>query len=255
MSRSNPTLTNPAEHFFEWSGSKGLLQWWDKENQKNVQVKLPFEFLVLDELATITGYSKYLESGYWSNEVRNISKDELFVRTKKGPFEAGLYANLAQTRAKGGKYAQSIYLAHKIGDEWVIGNIKAHGSALSAWIEFSKSHATETGKITMTRGEKESAPTGEYYPPLFSWAKSSHEEDEVAKDLDRELQIYLNQYLATPKGETDLSPDDDLETIGKATPEQEADFEKLKAEKKAPHEDTVVTDIDDEPVNLDDIPF
>jgi hypothetical protein len=268
MSRSNPTLTNPAEHFFEWAGSKGVLQWYDKENKRNVQVKLPFEFWVLDELSTITGYSKQNESGFWANEVRNVSKDELFVRIKKGPFEAGLYANLVQTRAKGGKYAKSIYLAHKIGDDWVIGNFKASGSALSAWIEFSKTlqrGALDVGKVTMTRGDQQDAPTGPFYAPVFEYAKATDEENVKTGELDRELQIYLNQYLSQPKGDEALDGalDDDAD---KATPDQAGDYEDMRAKAKKPQPagddgdpgfvpDEVIEDIGDEPINLDDIPF
>jgi hypothetical protein len=267
MSRSNPTLTNLAAHFFEWKGGEGKLQWYNKETEQNVPVKLPFEFMVLDELATIKGYNKAMQQGFWSNEVRNISKDTIYVRTKNGPFEAGIYNNLTQTRSKGGKYAKSIYIAHKgEGGAWMIGNIQATGSALSAWIEFSKTHAVETGKITMKRGAKAESPVGEFYPPEFSWSKITDEEDAEAVKLDKELQIYLSQYLAQPKGDEDqLELAEDFHEVGKATPEQVAEFEKRKAShsRSAKQEseplptepDEVIDDIGDEPINLNDIPF
>lgn len=262
MSRSNPQLVNPAEHFFRWAGSKGLLQWYDKEKQENIKVKLPFEFLVLDELATISGYNKQLAQGYWSNEVRNVMSDELFVKTKNGPFEAGLYANLAQTRAKGGGYTQSIYLAHKIGDKWVIGNFQASGSALSAWIEFRKTlgrGALETGKVIMTRGEQQESPVGIFYAPSFKYVKADADENEEAIKLDRELQVYLSQYLAQPKVDEDARGTEEPEhttptadpapaakPISRSNPPADPDTLPL------PHE---IEDLDDEPINLDDIPF
>jgi len=265
MSRSNPTLTNPALHFFEWKGGQGILQWYDKENKKNVMVKLPFEFLVLDELSTITGFNKQQDSGFWSNEVRNVTKDELFVRTSKGPFEAGLYANLAQTRAKGGGYTKSIYLAHKIKDEWVIGCFKASGSALSAWIEFTKTMqrgALDTGKVIMAQGEAQDSPVGKFFPPKFTYMKADSDENDIAADLDRELQVYLSQYLAQPKVDEDARG---VEEPLKATPEQAAEYEGLRASRSSkvvdnrplPHETEQNYDYDlaDEPINLDDIPF
>lgn len=262
MSRSNPTNTNPATRFFQWSGSKGMLLWYDKSQEKNIEQKLPFEFLVLDELSTITGYNKQMEAGFWSNEVRNTTKDEMFVRTKQGPFEAGLYANLTQTRSKGGKYAKSIYIAYKEGGEWVIANIKASGSCLSAWIDFSNNHATETGKITMSRGEAADAPTGQYFPPVFTWGKASPEEDSAAKELDRQLQTYLNQYMAVRRDEEGREIETDVPAAAPlATPEQTADFERRKQEaagKPVPTQqvdDVIIEDIGDEPINLDDIPF
>lgn len=264
MSRSNPTLTNPAQHFFEWKGSAGKLQWYNKESEKNVEVRLPFEFLVLDELATIVGYNKRDESGFWSNEVRNIKKDVLYVRTRRGPFEAELYENLTQTLKSGGKYAKSIYIAHKgEGGQYMLGNIKASGSALSAWIEFSKKHATQSGKIIMKRGPKQQAPTGEFYPPIFEWVKASDEENDEAVSLDRDLQIYLNQYLTAPKVDDDAQG---IEEPGQATPEQIADYDDRRRKAghanaddeplpEPPGDDVVIEDIGDEPINLDDIPF
>lgn len=254
MSLSNPTLTNPAQHFFEWGGKDGQLTWYDKENQKKVQVKLPFSFIVLDQLSTITGYSKQNESGFWSNEVRNIKKDDLYVKTKKGAFEAGLYDTLTHTLKGGGKFAKSIYIAHKIKDDWVIGNIKASGSALSAWIEFTKRYNVESGKINMARGEAQDAPTGQFYPPVFTWEKWSDEEYKAALELDKELQVYLSSYLSAPK------VDDDgygLSGHEGASNEQQADFERRKADAFGTNQpvDTVIEDIGDEPINLDDIPF
>jgi len=252
MSRSNPQLVNPSEHFFEWKGGQGVLQWYDKENKKNVMVKLPFEFLVLDELATITGYNKQQESGFWSNEVRNVSTDELFVRTSKGPFEAGLYGALAQTRSKGGGYTKSIYVAHKIKDNWVIGNIKANGSALSAWIEFNKTlqrGMLEKGKVVMTQGEAQDSPVGKFYPPQFEYVESTDEEDKEAVKLDRQLQVYLSQYLAQPKVDEDARAVEEPTHQSRSTaPETTPDPDTL----PLPHE---AEGFDDEPINLDDIPF
>lgn len=264
MSRSNPQLVNPAQHFFRWAGSKGILQWYDKEKQKNVMVKLPFEFMVLDELSTITGYNKSLEQGYWANEVRNVMSDELFVKTKKGPFESGLYASLAQTRSKGGSYAKSIYIAHKIKNEWVIGNIQASGSALSSWIEFTKTlnrGALESGKVIMTRGEAQDAPTGPFYAPVFKYEKAPDDENAKAIELDKELQIYLSQYLAQPKVDDDARGTE--EPIRTTHPEAMAPQHTSRSTADPdtlplPHEqqdDIQIEDIDDEPINLDDIPF
>lgn len=260
MSLSNPTLTNPAEHFFRWAGSIGKLQWYDKENQKNVEVRLPFTFIVLDQLATITGYSKRDEAGFWSNEVRSSKKDTLYVRTKKGPYEAGLYENLTQTLKSGGKYATSIYIAHKDGSgNWVIGNIQASGSALSSWIEFNKAHNVSKGQVSMSKGPKQTAPTGDFYAPEFKMEAWTDEDYKVAVELDKQLQVYLGQYLAQPKG-------DEEELAGGtmlATPEENNDFERRreasslsnKPEPSKQVDDVVIEYIDDEPINLDDIPF
>jgi hypothetical protein len=199
MSRSQPQLTNPAGRFFTWSGSHGQLEWYDKENQKNVPVKLPFTFLVADQLSTITGYSDADESGFWSNEVRSIRNEELTVRTKKGTRYVGLYKNdqgIVQLPT-GARYAKSIYIAYyDENGELQLGNIKASGVALTAFIELTGKHIVENGKCAITGSTEGKKGTTVYQIPTFEWSNSTAEEDEIAVTLDKELQVYLSQYLA-----------------------------------------------------------
>lgn len=269
MSRSNPTLQNPAQHFFEWSGSTGQLQFYDKEKAERINVPLPFEFLVLDELATITGFDKAANNRFYSNEVRNTQKEELTVRSKGAVRYVGLYKNeqgIVQM-PRGASYAQSIYIAHKTrSGEYIIGNIKASGSARSAWFDFSKTVKVQNGKVVMTKGDVQHAKTGDFYPPVFKYVSSTPQEDSEAVRLDTELQIYLNQYLTAPKydeaGEP-VSEEYGHTTDDKATPEQVADFERRKAEKFADKQEdeeikslnTAYQQFDDQPINLDDIPY
>lgn len=201
MSRSNPTPTNPAHRFFKWSGSTGNLVYYDKEKQEEIIVKLPFEFLVLDELATIAGFCEPDQSNYWSNEVRSVAKEELTVKTSAGTKQTGLYRELADVRSKGAKYAKSIYLAYKdaVEDDWVIGNLKAYGAALTAWIELSQKHQLSLGKIILRGSEEAKKGTTTYYTPVFEWTHAETLEDEAAKALDKILQTYLSQYLTAPK--------------------------------------------------------
>lgn len=234
MSLSSPTLQNPAEHFFEWKGGTGTLSFYDKEKKESVIVPLPFTFIVLDQLHTITGYDKMSKSGYWSNEVKDIRRDEFTLRTKGGVKYVGPYKNEQGIvmMPKGANYTKSVYIAHqnKAG-EWIMGNIKLSGSARGAWFDFSKAHSVENGKITITKGDKETSPVGDYYPPVFNWAKWDDEEYHSAVILDKLLQQYLTQYLAAPKYDDNAEPisEDNFEDLGKATPEQIADFEKRKA--------------------------
>jgi hypothetical protein len=196
MSRSNPTTQNPAKYFFRWKG--GQLSYYDKEKQSDVAVDLPFEFLVLDQLATITGFCEADNSGYWSNEVRNVGREELTVKTSKGIKQAGLYKDLADVRAKGAKYAKSVYIAYLDSDtgEYTIGNIKASGAALTAWIELSNKYVLDNGKVILTGSTEAKKGTTIYSVPTFEWGASETAEDEAALNLDKELQVYLSQYLS-----------------------------------------------------------
>lgn len=234
MSRSSPTLTNPAAHFFEWAGSKGQLAYWDKEKKLSVPVKLPFEFLVLDELATITGYDKQAQSGFWSNELRGVKSGEFTVRNKHGVRYQGPYKDYERDivlMPKGAAYAQSVYIAYQESGQWLIGNIKMSGSARSAWFDFIKTCHVENGKVIMKKGEMQTAQTGDFYPPAFTYTNATPDEDKAAIALDKDLQVYLNQYL-TAKPEDDEVDHSRIDPeLGKATPEQIAEFESLKAKK------------------------
>lgn len=202
MSRSNPQPTNPAKRFFKWSGSKGTLGYYDKEQQKEIEVKLPFTFLVLDELATISGFCEQDTSNYWSNEVRNSGRDEITVRTGKGTKGKGLYRDL-KLQLPGLRFAKSIYIAHRNEEGvFVIGNLKAVGSAFAAWWEFSNKHVVDLGKVTLMGSEEAKKGATTYYIPTFSWDHADTDEDEIAKELDKELQVYLSQYLAEPAEDT-----------------------------------------------------
>lgn len=272
MSLSNPKLINPATKRFEWAGGAGILQYYDREAKVSVDQPLPFRFIVLDQLNTIAGFSKSDQSSIWANEVRDLKKDELYTRTKHGPIEAGLYENLATTVKRGGKFAKSVYIAHELNGNWVIGNFRAYGSALGAWFDFTKAYSVEQGLVVMTRGEQKEAGTGPFFPPAFNWQKWNDGDYRVAIQLDRELQTYLSSYLAAPKVDEDSQgTETTAQTAGYASPEQMADYEARRAAAAAPapettppyqdplpepgREDTVINDLGGQPINLDDIPF
>lgn len=273
MSRSNPALTNPSQHFFEWKGGKGSLEFYDKEKEVRIPVPLPFEFLVLDELAKVTGYSKLDKSGFYSNEVRNTAKDELTIKIKGQTRFTGLYKNeqgIPQV-PKGAAYAKSVYIAHKNkAGEYIMGNITMAGSALGAWIEFGNRHVIQSGKVTIKQGAIQESPVGEFYPPEFEWHDTSDEEEKAAVELDRDLQVYLSQYLSRPavteeedaivNGEPEITTDvieDGRHTSRSGTdhddPEDSAAIETYKnvAQNELDH----VEEVTDEPINLEDIPF
>lgn len=264
MSLSRPQATNPAARFMDWSGSRGELSYWDKEKQERIAVKLPFKFIALDELHTITGYSKVDESGIWSNETRRTS-DDFTVRTKKGIKYVGPYKDskgVNQVAQHGAKYAKSVYIAHKIGDEWVLGNLKLSGVALTAWIDLNAKHKTEGNIVALTGSTEGSNGATTFQIPTFEYGGApSGEILEIATGLDRQLQDYLDTYLSAPKYDENAEPiheEDAFDSLPMATAEQIDDFEKRKAEKLADkREDKAIQEsfAAGEPINLDDIPF
>lgn len=199
MSRSNNTeIINPAKIFFEWVGSKGCLKYFDKnkgEKGEQVFVNLPFSFLVLDKLHCIRGFSDDDQSGFWSNEVRDLKKESLTVRTKKGIVGTGLYQTMAPILNMGAAYCQSVYIAFKDNDNLVIGNLQLTGSAIGPWIELNKGRNVYKYSIVISEATPMKKGATKYFAPVFTLNTFSPETDAKAVELDQQLQEYLKAYF------------------------------------------------------------
>ena len=199
MSRSNPTTSqNPASIFYEWDGDKGHVKYYDKEKGENVVVKLPFQFLLLDQVSRIGGYSESQQAGFYSNEVKNINEEVLTVKTHGGGVVAqGLYRDIKDSiKSKGAKFVASLYIAVKQGD-LVIQNFQMKGAALSGWMDFCKQAKGDIWQKAiiidgMAEGKKGNVT---YQTPTFKLNDVSDETNEKATELDKELQRYLNEKI------------------------------------------------------------
>lgn len=195
MSRSNNTeISNPSTRWFEWAGGDGKVKYYDRETKENVYVDLPFTFLVLDVLSTVTGFSDERESGIFSNEVRDIRTDIFVVRTKQGELIKGTWEKVKATT--GTRYTQSAYIAYKDGQELKLGNIKFAGSGVGPWIDFRKSNDIYKGAISITGAEPKKKGKTDYFEPVFAAKPVAEETDEQAKELDVILQEYLKAYFS-----------------------------------------------------------
>ena len=221
MSRSNNTeLITPCQRFFDWNGDKGLLKYYDKtavnptnpeKTGLNIEIKLPFTFIVLDILSTITGFSDTDNSGFWSNEIRDIKKEIFIVRNKKGKVFEGNYDALKAANISGIKYAQSVYIAFKNENEMIIGNIKMVGSSLGSWIDFRKKHDVYKGAISIKSTLEGKKGKTVYQMPVFTPIQISDDSNQIAIDLDKELQEYLTAYFN--KSKIDKNEESVIETM------------------------------------------
>jgi hypothetical protein len=264
MSRSNPTAKNPATRFFKWAGGfdgGGQLTWYDKEAEQEKSMKLPFTFLVLDELNTITGFSEADHGGFWSNEVRNLTTDDLIVRTSSGIKARGLYGQISEgIKAKGAKYAKSVYIAFKDeAGELVIGNIKVSGAALTAWIEFNKKFDVYKCAVILEGAKEAKKGANKYFVPIFDGRNVSEATNQEAAHLDETLQAYLSNYMARKPEVSDSEVVDDgpkeveIEELPPA--EEESVEEVTAAPKPAAKASAKTAPEEDDQVNLKDVPF
>lgn len=203
MSRSNPNehLSNPAKRWFEWHGQLGVVRYYDKEAKANVDLPLPFTFLLLDQLGTVKGWHDSSESGIYANEVRDSRQETLVVKAFKVPgvLAEGLYRDIKdRVGAVGGHFVSNCYIAFNNGSDGMsIGSLQFKGAALHAWAEFSKAHRNDlydkAVSITgYTEGKKGSI---RFRVPEFAVIDAPANTNRIAESLDAELQKYLRAYF------------------------------------------------------------
>jgi hypothetical protein len=211
MSLSNQsTSVSPAKHYLRVKS--GTVNYYDKELKDNIDVPVPLSFVVLDQLATVKGWSDNDQSGYWSNEVKSVGTDPVTVRTAKGIKVSGIWKDIKNEPAvSGAKFNASVYIAAQGRDGLEIQNIAFSGASLNAWIEFVNANKGVTrGKNKVVIAGFDDAKKGavKYQTPRFEVAEITDEELAEATKLDEELQEYLGGYFA------DRRTDEIVEEVG-----------------------------------------
>lgn len=210
MSRSNPQerIPNPSTRWWDWNGQDGRLSYWDKTEEKRLTEPLPFTFLLLDEVSTVKGWDDKSDSKIFSNEVRDIGRDSLVVRSYTGGVLFDGRYNKAAIEALGGAFHASCYLAYKTVAGYALGNLSLHGAAVGAWMEFQKTTAKQQSPtaiyekaISLTGYAEDKKGSITFRVPTFTLVPVSSEAQNAALALDKDLQAYLTSYLKRPMGE------------------------------------------------------
>lgn len=206
MSRSQPEneIINPCKKWWSWDSDSSQFKFYDKETKKNVLVKLPFRFLVLDRLTTCVGYNDPKKIGYYSNEVRDVKNDILTVRSKNGIEAVGTWEQVkAKLGSDGLGFCQSTYIMYFEGKEPMLGNIKMSGACIEPWFAFTKANNIMEIGVSVASFSEHKKGKVEYTSPVFTAMKVSEESNAKAIELDKVLQNYLTAYLLKNKTSTD----------------------------------------------------
>lgn len=213
MSRSNPHQNdpNPAVRWFEWNGEHGKVRYYDRDLKANIDIPLPFTFLLLDELASVRGWHDASNSGIYSNEVKDTRTDILVVKSfKGGTLAEGLYKEIKdRVNSQGGNFVANCYIAFKNGGAGLaIGSLRFKGSALGAWMEFRKAHRSDLYEAAVnitgfTEGKKGRIV---FRTPTFEIKAVSAETSSAAFDLDKQLQSWLKGYFGRRTGDQATPP-------------------------------------------------
>jgi len=204
-------LSNPAKRFLEWKSNDKCFSYYDKEKKENVSVALPFKFLVLDQLHTVSGWNDATSSGIFSNEVKFISKQVMTVKPFKGnEIAKGLYADIKEkVKNAGGHYVKSIYIMLEDG---TLANIQLKGSAVQQWGEFTNKSLSRLPEEWVVVDKAVDGKKGavKYTTPGFTFGGSLSDEQANQADLVfDELETYLKAYLIKEEAPVEV---EDLET-------------------------------------------
>lgn len=200
----NQQSLNPCKRWFQWSGDKGKLRYFDKEEETNIFVDLPFEFILLDRMATIRGWHDASGGGIYSNEIRSTINEELTVRSfeLKEALARGFYADIKEkVKAAGGKFNTNLYIAFEQephSGQLEIGSLMLHGASLTPWFNFEKQSGRDLYKsaIRIPKFEEGSKGAVKFKTPVFELTALVPEMDELAGELQKTMKDYLEKYLA-----------------------------------------------------------
>lgn len=215
----NTPQSNPSTKFLDWKSNDKCFSYYDKEKQEKVSVPLPFKFLVLDEMHTISGWNDATSSGIYSNEVKFISKEVMTVKPFKGnEIAKGLYKDIKEKIvAAGGHYVKSIYIMLEDGS---LANIQLKGSAVQKWGEFTQKTRNRLPDewVVVAKSLEGKKGAVKFNTPEFTFERSINDaEAEMADEAFNILETYLKAYLV--KAEPVIE-----ETIDNDEPEDELEF-------------------------------
>ena len=214
-------IQNPAENYYRWSGGykdvesadgtmakqlKGELTYWDGEARQSVE--LPFRFCALEQTRAITGFAPNGTEGvrFFSNETVEFD-DEMVVYRKddSGTTEIlrGKYSEIKEQLPQGARLQVNLYIYNPVTEQ--IERFNLMGSALSAFIDFSKKHkGIYEHSIIVEAGEAKKTGTVEFIPPKFSLGDAyTDQELALLHDKDEEVIAYMKS-----KREQNLSRQD-----------------------------------------------
>jgi len=213
------TITTPVSKYIKWSGATGKFSYWDKENQKEVELPKSIKFIKIAERTTIKGYSEAEESGIFANEVKYTSKEPLTAKTFKNNkiLAEGLYKDIKdKIKTQGAKYCKSVYAYNVDTDELV--NFQLYGSGFMPY----DSNLGEQGQVieVTTNPEKQKKGSNTYFIPKFTQLEVDKEALKKARPHFEALQQYFEarQNGVEEEKKVDDAIDEVMEEVGTQVP-------------------------------------
>lgn len=199
MSRTTQTIiTDPASKIIGWNAEKGHFIGVELATKEKFDWPLPAQFVVLDELQQVKGWSNQYETGIYSNMWKGSEPGFFKVRTnEKGGNDFPITGHWSQIKEKvlaaGGRWVKIIYAMIKNGKDFEIVKIELKG--LAAY-EYSRQVKNPYAGAVTVKEVSELKKLGKTFKmPVFSKVEVSDAGEAKAKQLDTELQDYLKSYF------------------------------------------------------------
>lgn len=199
--REIPTLNekplNPSCFFAKWQSDTKAFVYYDKNQKTNVVIE-NLTFLILNELISITGFDSKNNCGIYSNEVQDLNKQTLTVKSFKGGLLLeGIYSKIKNELDKyDARFTLSVYIAIKINERLTIANLQLSGAPLGAWFDFKKTGNNKTDiyrkAVSVNGFLPKKKGSNNYNIPTFALKNISTEMENEASTLQKQLKQYLN---------------------------------------------------------------
>lgn len=187
----NSELKHPTTIWTKWSWKDGVFRWWDKSQEKEIELKLPEEFIVVCEWMWVEWF---INNTIMSNEFFDAKNDIVKVRDMKTKSVLNIWTwNNIKDKVKATWLPLWKHLHVIFPGEEGIKTLKLKGTAWVAWSDFNALNpwapANYRIKITWSLKGKKGATT--FVTPKFELGNALTEEDkELQKKYSWEIQKY-----------------------------------------------------------------
>jgi len=201
---------SPVQLYYDWRSDENSFCYYDKEADSRVAAGVPFKFLILKQMVTVTGMDPVRKVGIYANQVKFTTKEELNVRRRDGSEVAkGLWKDIKDVvKQNGGHYTKTIY---GMDIDGVIICIRIRGEALLSWGQIvGKNEKRQFDEWVLNDEYETKDYNGEPYSvPCFKFGGSVSVEDfKKSDDAHDQLVAYFsgNQSSAPTNAPASSSP-------------------------------------------------
>ena len=194
----NVSTSNPTVAFVKWKAGKGFFEAYIPSTGVREDLGGKISFITLDQLSGVGGYVRN-KGMYTSNEVHDITKQELKVWLRDGDKTTDVYEGLYSAgkdklKAQGVKFRKIVYgmLTEDAGSLSASSVIKLElqGASMTAWFEAN----IGDGRLVSVSDIEHVEGAISYFVPKYETAAMPSDWRDAAKDADRELQEFFDSF-------------------------------------------------------------